>query len=280
MIYKIAEIPFQVKGTKLIEAIQSMKAFEPFISEGSPLFTVEYTDNQIDTTNKVELYDTGECDGAISKLYTLNNQYLIESYYIDNSGIITTWTQDNKIFITGDLSPQILRFSLWLAYGLIAIKHGRIPIHSSCIVVDNKAYLFLGESGTGKSTHTRLYRQYIPNAKLLNDDSPIVANENGEIYIYGSPWSGKTPCYKAEKYPLGGIVRLSQAPYNKIHRLPKIAAYGAIHPSCPPEFAYDDRLYDFISKTISSIVTTTPTYHLECLPDKEAVELSYKTLSE
>ena len=52
--------------------------------------------------------------------------------------------------------------------------------------------------------------------------------------VYGSPWSGKTPCYKAERYPLAGCVRLSQAPYNKIRRLNTLQAYAALHPSAPP----------------------------------------------
>ena len=54
-----------------------------------------------------------------------------------------------------------------------------LAIHSSCIVYRDKAVLFLGESGTGKSTHTRLWRENIPEAVLLNDDSPMIRVEDG-----------------------------------------------------------------------------------------------------
>ena len=57
--------------------------------------------------------------------------------------------------------------------------------------------MLLGKSGTGKSTHSRLWLKYIPDTKLLNDDNPAVRiMDNNTIMIYGTPWSGKTPCYK------------------------------------------------------------------------------------
>ena len=160
-------------------------------------------------------------------------------------------------------------------------NHGHLPvaIHSSCIVYKNKAYLFLGESGTGKSTHTRLWRENIEGAVLLNDDSPMIRVEEGKVWAYGSPWSGKTPCYKQERYELAGCVRLSQAPYNKIKKLSVLQAYGAIHPSCPPEFAYDSLLYDGVSGFIGKMLSQVPFYHLVCLPDADAARLSCTTIT-
>lgn len=156
-------------------------------------------------------------------------------------------------------------------------KH-TLAIHSSCIVYQGQAVLFLGESGTGKSTHTRLWREHLPGAVLLNDDSPMIRVEDGKVWAYGSAWSGKTPCYKNERYELKACVRLSQAPFNRIRKLSVLQAYGAIHPSCAPEFAYDDTLYDWVSGTISEILSVVPCYHLECLPDRDAALLSCQTL--
>ena len=102
--------------------------------------------------------------------------------------------------------------------------------------------------------------------------------EDGKVWVYGSPWSGKTPCYKAERYELKGCVRLSQAPHNRIRKLSILEAYGAIHPSCAPEFAYDDVLYDEVSSTLGQILRTIPIYHLECLPDGDAAHLSSHTI--
>ena len=153
-----------------------------------------------------------------------------------------------------------------------------IAIHTSVIEYKGRTVLFLGESGTGKSTHTRLWRENIEGAVLLNDDSPMLRIIDGKPWMFGSPWSGKTPCYKTESYPLAACVRLSQAPHNKIRRLSIPQGYAAIHPSCPPDFAYDDTLYDYISNTIGDVLSQVPMFHLECLPDADAARLSCQTV--
>ena len=160
----------------------------------------------------------------------------------------------------------------------MTLPYDTVPIHSSCIIYQDKAVLFLGESGTGKSTHTHLWNQHIKNATLLNDDSPILRVENGTVWAYGSPWRGKTPCYKSERHELKACVRLSQAPYNRITKLSVLHAYGAIHPSCPPEFAYDNNLYSHVSDFIGKLLSEIPFYHLSCLPNKEAALLSCRTI--
>ena len=182
------------------------------------------------------------------------------------------------ICLYGHYSPRLLRFALWMGYGLMTVRKDTVALHGSCIVYKGKAVLFLGESGTGKSTHTRLWRENIAGSKLLNDDSPIVRYEEGGVWVYGSPWSGKTPCYKAECYPLAGCVRLSQAPYNKIRRLNTLQAYAALHPSAPPAFAYEEELYSGVCSLLEKMVSSIPVYHLECLPDAEAVKLVCRTL--
>lgn len=194
----------------------------------------------------------------------------------------------DTIYVSRDGSPLVhsnighnvamYRFGLWMMFGLATNPLHAVAVHTSVIRVGNGAVMFLGESGTGKSTHTRLWREHIKGATLLNDDSPIVRMTDGVATVYGSPWSGKTPCYKNESYPIRAIVRLSQAPHNKIHRLPTIMAIGALLPSCPPAFAFDDRLQDETCATLSEIIATVPVYHLECLPDEAAAQLSYTTV--
>ncbi len=170
------------------------------------------------------------------------------------------------------------RFGLWMMYGLATIAQHTVAVHSSVIRWGNGAVMFLGESGTGKSTHTRLWREHITGAELLNDDSPIVRLDSGIPTVYGSPWSGKTPCYRNEHYPIRAIVRLSQAPHNRITRLSTLQAIGALLPSCPPAFAYDARLQDQICTTLSEVIASVPVYHLECLPDADAARLSFETI--
>ena len=176
------------------------------------------------------------------------------------------------------LNTTLARFGIWIMFGIVIAPLGGIAIHSSVVVKDGKAVLCLGESGTGKSTHTRLWRENIYGAKLLNDDSPIIRSIDGKSIVYGSPWSGKTHCYINRSVPVQALLRLSQAPHNKIRRLPALAAIGAVLPSCPPAFAYDNYLQDNICNTVSEILASTPVYHLECLPNAAAAELSYTTI--
>ncbi|MBO5831928.1 MAG: hypothetical protein J6Q95_01370 [Alistipes sp.] len=195
-------------------------------------------------------------------------------FYIDrHTGVVET-----NVDTDSRMNVAILRFGIWVMFGVVLSMNNAIAIHSSVVVADGRAALFLGESGTGKSTHTRLWLENIKGAQLLNDDSPIIRVENGVARVYGSPWSGKTPCYKNEVYPIAALCRLEQAPHNVIRRLPTIFAIGAVLPSCPPIFAYDDKLQDMICSTLGDVLRVVAAYKLECLPDANAAQLSYKTI--
>lgn len=86
----------------------------------------------------------------------------------------------------------------------------------------------MGKSGTGKSTHSLLWMKYIQGTELLNDDNPTLRIVDGKVYAYGTPWSGKTPCYKSLSYPVGGMVRLKQAPVNRFVRQQEVEAFIAL----------------------------------------------------
>lgn len=174
--------------------------------------------------------------------------------------------------------PWLLRYVLWVAYGMAALHRGAVPVHSSVVVCDGKAVLCLGESGTGKSTHTRLWCENIKGAYLLNDDSPIVRVEADSVYAYGSPWSGKTPCFRQERYPVAAFLRIVQRPENTIERLGTIEAFTALQPSCPPPLAHDEGCMDMIVDFISGVIGQVPVYRLGCLPDAAAAQLSHDTL--
>jgi len=183
------------------------------------------------------------------------------------------------------LNPDNLKFALWIAFGFVAIPKQTVALHSSVIIYNNRAILFLGESGTGKSTHTKLWLAHISGSRLLNDDSPVVRIEYDEAnqlipYVYGSPWSGKGRCHISERYPVAAFVRLQQHPANKITKLSKLEAFGALYPSCPPAFLKDDYFEEQICGIISNIIMTTPIYRLQCRPDNQAAELVKVTVFE
>lgn len=276
--YIIAGHRIRIEGQDLVAAVKEIAGFSAFEvkSEGTPLAYFAIAQGKAPEINKVlytsHVEDVENVFGRYAEGYSLRIQQgelSLQMWQKDN---------DNTVCFEGALVERLLRFSLWVAFGLVTAPYETVAIHTSAIQYKGKAVLFLGESGTGKSTHTRLWRENIPNALLLNDDSPMLRIVDGVSYVYGSPWSGKTPCYKNEQYPLAGCVRLSQAPYNRIERLNVLKAYGALHPSCPPDFAYDDHLYDYISQIIGKVIEKVPVYHLACLPDAEAAFLSCRTL--
>lgn len=275
--YQIAGHRFSVSGENLCKLMKSIDGFSTFlVEENNTLFS--FVEGSDVPEMKCIQYEFSHED--IVGIFGKTADGFMLSLKPENEESLNLWhnKNENKVLINGNLSSMLYRFALWIGFGLMTISYKTVAIHSSCIVYNNKAVLFLGESGTGKSTHTRLWRKNIEGAILLNDDSPLLRVEDGKIWAYGSPWSGKTPCYKQERYELKACVRLSQAPYNQISKSSILQAYGAIHPSCPPEFAYDENLYEHISSFINDLLSTVPFYHLECLPDREASLLSFKTI--
>lgn len=171
-----------------------------------------------------------------------------------------------------------LNNALMLLFAFASAPYGLLEMHASVVMKDGKGYLFLGKSGTGKSTHSGLWLKHIPGTELLNDDNPILRlMPDGSARVYGSPWSGKTPCYKAKDVPAGAVVRLQQAPFNRIERLSTIQAYASLMASAS-SFRPMKQLSDGWHRTLEGLVSTLPCYTLECLPDQEAAELCYRTV--
>ena len=181
--------------------------------------------------------------------------------------------KDNVVYLPRVHASSLMEFSLsnamMLLYTFNTSPYDTLMIHASVIAYKGGGYVFLGRSGTGKSTHSRLWLANIDGAYLLNDDNPVIRVIDGAVNVYGSPWSGKTHCYKNEVMPLNGVVRLSQAPYNKIVRLAPLHAYASLMPACSC-MRWDRRSTDALHKTVESVITRVKGWHLECLPDADA----------
>lgn len=176
--------------------------------------------------------------------------------------------------INGCLIPELVRYALWIAFNYSVASLQTIAIHSSSIVYQNKAFLYLGGSGTGKSTHTRLLCQYLTGTELLNDDSPILRIMDGKCFVYGSPWSGKTACYKQKKAILAGITRLYQAPENALGQLSLHKSVAALLPSFPSELYLNYKQLHHVTDLISTILDSVEICSFKCQPNKEAAEIS------
>ena len=181
------------------------------------------------------------------------------------------------------MKPGISRFAIdnaaMLVFAFATAGRRTLLFHSSVTMRGGKAFMFLGHSGTGKSTHSEQWKKAFADAELLNDDNPIVRlMPDGEVRVYGSPWSGKTPCYRNAHAPVAALVQLVQAPENKIERLRMTQAYPYILASVSglkvlPEMM--DRLFE----SIAALLEITPVYRMECLPNEEAAQLCAQTCS-
>ena len=182
------------------------------------------------------------------------------------------------------LQKFALNNSLMVLYALATAGLGTALFHSAVVSYKGRGYMFLGKSGTGKSTHARLWLKHIEGSELMNDDNPVVRffdDGSGGVsraVVYGSPWSGKTPCYRNVQSPVGGIVLLSQAPFNKIVRLKGVQAYAALVTSISGK-RWDKSVADGLHATENALAKNVPVWHLECLPDEAAAKLCNKTVS-
>ncbi len=170
-----------------------------------------------------------------------------------------------------------LNNALMLLYAFASARHDALEMHSSVVMHGGRGFMFLGRSGTGKSTHSSLWLKHIEGTELLNDDNPVLRIVDGSARVFGTPWSGKTPCYKAQDVPVGAIVRLHQAPHNAISRLGTIQAYASVL-SSSSGFRPFREVTDAQHGTISTVAFSVPCYELDCLPDEAAARLCQQTV--
>lgn len=228
-------------------------------------------------------FDCGDCLHRVSRLAEGGYRMLIH----DVDGTLSAAFEANADFSRCRIAPHGTlvnqRFgidnSLMIAYAFAMSYHGVLLMHSSVPVKDGWGYLFQGKSGTGKSTHCRLWLEHIEGVERINDDNPVVRiMPDGTPWVYGSPWSGSTPCYKNVGYPIKGFLRLHQAPHNAIRRLSKLEGFASVLSSCST-MIWDKPTYRNICDTISKVASVVGCYDLECLPNREAALLSYTTMS-
>ncbi len=174
-------------------------------------------------------------------------------------------------------SPFLNSF-LMIAFTLAAATLKTVKLHASVIEREGKAILFLGSSGTGKSTHTRLWQEHIPGSRLLNDDEPVVRiMEDGTVRVFGSPWSGSTPCYRNISAEAVAFVRLYQHSVNQLSEMKGVTAFTALFQSAAI-LRSDEQHRESLFANVKEICERVPIYRLHCRPDREAVMLSARLM--
>lgn len=149
--------------------------------------------------------------------------------------------------------------------------------HGSVVAVDGQGYLFTAKSGTGKSTHTALWREYLGGkAVMVNDDKPILKITDSGVTAYGTPYNGKHRLGCNMSVPLKAICILTRGEKNSIVRIDKAEAYAMLlqqvyRPQNPLQMSKTLKLVD-------RLAANTELYKLACNMDIEAAEVAYNAM--
>ncbi|MFI3293624.1 MAG: hypothetical protein SNI70_08910 [Rikenellaceae bacterium] len=269
------------------DMLDAYRPFECAVCSEEPLYSVEVVDNlsyevtktlleDVDLSDegmvRVNIYETTE--GLLYNIIMPRSSVINAQLHIATSVAMIAINDECDFFCASSAFTN----AMILSYITYTLPYSTLLLHASAILKDGNTHLFIGKSGTGKSTHSRMWQESFPDAELLNDDHPVIrCHESGEVIAYGSPWSGKTPCYRNLSAPLRGIIRIKRAKYNKITRLKPIRGYASVMSSCSGA-QWSQELREAKVASLESIIIRVGCYEMECLPNNEAAKCCYEGL--
>lgn len=286
--YTVAGHSFGISLPEGMSAQHLLRPYEPFVADSATptLFTL-----------RLELVDSLKAVAPAKVLQCLNDEAPYFWIFEEEDGsysfgfsytkahpdcVLKVASCESVVYVAKGPADRLAEFAIsnavMLLYTFFTAPYDTMMVHASVIAHGGLGYMFLGKSGTGKSTHSRLWLNHIDDTELLNDDNPVVRVHGSEAVVYGTPWSGKTPCYKNMQVPLKAVVRLSQAPYNKIARLAPLQSFASLMPACSCK-RWDGEAMSQLHKAVEKTISIVPCYHLECLPDEAAAVLCHSTVS-
>ena len=285
--YLVADHCFVIEAPEA--SINTLTNYAPFLvpsSDRQPLFSIcvqdgaipepegwehVYTDRSDEDMPRIEMYR-----GAEGWLFRISMYR--ESEVVSAMRCTADWSEV-QLFMDARYARFAIDNAAMLVYAFATAAHKTLLFHSSVTLRGGYAYMFLGHSGTGKSTHSRQWLAAFDDARLLNDDNPAVRIlPDGTVRVYGTPWSGKTPCYINDSAPVAALVQLAQAPHNEISRLRMSQAYPYILASVSGMKLLPDMM-NILFDSIAQLLELTPVYRLECLPDTDSARLCAQTCS-
>lgn len=175
-----------------------------------------------------------------------------------------------------------------LAYDPVSrgmLRFNRLTFHGACVEFNGKAYIFTARSGTGKSTHIKLWRRYLGSpVKIVNGDKPIISIDGGSkgsstpiIKACGSPWAGKERWQRNVQVPLGGICILNRGTDNTIR---KASTQEALDDLINRIYLTSDQFEaSRAMDLLDAILRYVPIYMLSCDMSEDAVRASFEGMT-
>lgn len=281
--YNIAGFNIAVSGLDTKYSRNKFAEYEVSPFENADL-TVEYSEKE-------------KIDAPAGKLLAIESGY--RKYYSgeDGFGIFDVYDEDEYIAaVEFDANVKKARLSavdivkyggagndirsvnmLGEVFRYFILEHSGIVLHSSSLMYKGGGILFSAPSGTGKSTHTSLWREcFKDDVVMINDDGPALRFNADGVSIHGTPWSGKTDINHNVSAPLKAVVMLSRSEKNNIRKLSsQEALFLALREVRRPVF--EDKLETTL-KLVSELLTTVPVYLLGCNISHEAAQLVKNTV--
>lgn len=278
--------PTEIRIGFLLYSLEPFRMEKDFVPSESPLFNltlVPYEASPETPDYPVLAEDTNALGGY--RIRRTDNGYCIDLEYRKGDPVHRMMCDKEFRTLTAavhfrdiNIGNVVSSFTM-MGFSLASSLFNTLMVHASVTVKDGKGYAFLGTSGTGKSTHSQQWLKCLDNTELLNDDNPAVRiGPDGKMKVYGTPWSGKTFCYKNKDAELAAFVMLKQAPHNKFRLLKGIDAYMTLLTSCSA-LKWNSSLYNAVGKTVEEVSNHIPIGFLECLPDEGAACLCYSELN-
>lgn len=222
-------------------------------------------------------------------VHLLNNKYC--RYLTDAlTGEITNTTYYNDTYSEVEIHlmkpKQRTYFSLTdleYAYSGFAFsdritKLGGVVVHGSSIAFENQGIIFSANSGTGKSTHTNLWRKrFDGKVTIVNDDKPVIRFYDNVPFIFGTPWSGKSDLNANMQVPLKAIIFIKRSKTNSIERLNVRNSIFNLTSQISRPY-YDEKIGMRTMESIEKLIQSVKIYRLNCNVSQEAVDVVYKQL--
>ena len=227
--YNIAGISVHYEGRK--EWLHAF--FEPFLEDGkenpsahtvkqsgiSQNWRVRPLSEVPEITGELLLFgsqlDVYRCSGDYMLRFPSNHHLALCTLSYDG--------RDAAFYYDGSTQQEAvdeLFYGFRAAFFYLAALHGKYALHSASNYYQEKAWLYSASSGTGKTTHVKLWEKLYA-VPVLNGDLNLLGMEKDEVFVYGIPWCGTSGVYTTKKYPLGGIILLKRGTENRVCKLPQ-----------------------------------------------------------
>ena len=217
--------------------------FKSYLSEDPPEFSITVTRENIDF-EQADLLEEAQRDGFRPRVFT---------------------------------DPFLERAAIQRAFAEYLFDYGILLFHGSAIAVDGEGYLFTAHSGTGKSTHTRLWRQVFGDrAVMVNDDKPFLELRADGIWLHGSPWSGKHGLDANICVPLKGICVLERGEENRIRPASREETLPMLQKQAYEPLAEDTR--SAFHSLLDALSRQVPLWKLACNKNPDAALTAWEAM--